>query len=178
MKIILTFAWLLLLFSASSLAQSKNIQSELFKNQKEYISNNIKVEERSKYLTLLHFSNVIRPRVFSEIKQQNLLFPDAPETLNSLERWIGYGTVEGIIWQGDSNFYCYSYSSGKSLAVQQKSYDELSDTSKTIIQNFSNWNHTIFSTNGLSLGSPTTHPFYLASKCLSGSVQTIGFYYQ
>lgn len=129
MKSIITSAVLVFLFHVNSLSQTTyDFQSEIFKIQKGYINTNIKDKEKTKYLTLLHFSNVFQPRIPAEIQNLNPIFPAIGDPINLLEKWNGYRNIEGAIWQRDSNYYCYKFSSGKNLDIQQKTYAQLSET--------------------------------------------------
>jgi len=148
----------------------------VFKNQKEYINNNIKEKEKPKYLSLLHITNVIHPKVLDEIQKIDASFP-GNGNFKIVERFDGYNSVNGTIWI-DSIYYSYNYSTGKKLTVVQNSLNQLNDTAvKVIVQNFDDWSSSTFATNGQNLGGPTDRTFYLASKCTAGSAETIGFYY-
>jgi len=167
--------------SAKSQNDNNTLLTTLLKNQKDYLNTNIQDKQKAKYLTLLHFANVIHPKVIDEIQKLNASFPTNGLNLNILEGFAGYSNVSGVIWQGDSTYYSYNYGADKKLTVIERSLSQLSDTTRTIVQNFTNWSNSTFATNGQALGSPTDHPFFLASKVSYASdpaVQTIGFYYQ
>jgi len=176
----------LILFSfccinAKSQSSNNGLLTTLLKGQKDYLSTNIQEKQKAKYLTLLHFANVIHPKVIDEIQKINASFPANDQSINILEGLAGYSNVSGVIWQGDSTYYSYNYGPDKKLIVAQRSLAQLSDTTKTIVQNFANWSNSTFTTNGEALGAPTDHPLFLASKVSYASdpaVQTIAFYYQ
>jgi hypothetical protein len=153
------------------------IALNILKGQKEYLNNNIKEKERPKYLSLLHFANVIHPKVMDEIQKLNTSFPANGQGINILEGFNGYNSISGVIWQYDSVYYSFNYSADKELKVLQRSLNQLNDTTRTIVQNFANWSNATFATNGQTLDTPTDHPFFLASKYSAEAVQTIGFYY-
>jgi len=167
--------------NAKSQSTNDGLLTTLLKNQKDYLNTNIQEKQKSKYITLLRFANVIHPKVIDEIQKINASFPASSQTLNILEGFTGYSNVSGVIWQNDSTYYSYNYGADKKLIVTQRSLSQLSDTTKTIVQSFTNWSSSTFATNGQALGAPTDHPFFLASKVSYASdaaVQTIGFYYQ
>jgi hypothetical protein len=153
----------------------------LFKGQRQYITDTIQQKEQSKFLTLLHFANVIHPKVINEIQKLNASFPANNQNINIVEAFNGYSNISGVIWQGDSTYYSYNYGADKKLTVTQRSFSQLNDTTRSIVQNFFDWSNATFATNGQALSAPTDHPFFLTSKVLFSSeptVQTIGFYYQ
>ena len=172
--------WLLLHLGMCVAAQeSKDLWSSVFKIQKQYITSSIDEKVRSKYFSLLYFSTVIHPKVNAEIKKLNASFWDEQESLNVLEYFPNYTSVNGWIWKSNTtSCYTYTYGPDKKLLVQEKLVTQLNDSAKDIIQNFGNWSHPVFSINGQALGNPTDHPFFWASKYSPDVVQTIGFYYQ
>ena len=172
--IIFSFCWI----NVKSQSSDNSVLTTLLKRQKDYLNTNIQEKQKPKYLSLLHFANVIHPKVFDEVKKLNASFPASGQNINILEGFSGYSNVSGVIWQGDSSYYSYNYGADKKLIVMQRSLSQLNDTAKTIVQNFANWNNSTFATNGQALGAPTDHPFFLASKYSTDAVQTIGFYYQ
>lgn len=170
------FCWI----NSKSQGNNYGLLTTVFKGQKQYITNSIQQREQSKYLSLLHFANVIHPKVIGEIQKLNASFPATSQTINILEGFTTYSNVNGVIWQ-DSLYYTYNYGADKKLTVLQRLFSQLNDTAKAIIQGFNNWNASTFSVNGQALGAPTDHPFFLASKVFYSSeptTQAIGFYYQ
>jgi hypothetical protein len=167
-----------LFFEVKSQTGKNEIILNILKAQKEYLNSNIKEKERSKYLSLLHFANVIHPKVIDEIQKLNTSFPANGQGVNILEGFNGYNSISGVIWQSDCVYYNFNYAADKELKVLQCSLIQLNDTTKTIVQNFANWSNETFATNGQALGTPTDHPFFLASKYSENAVQTIGFYFQ
>jgi hypothetical protein len=167
--------------TAKPQTSNNGLLTTLLKSQKDYISTNMQEKQKPKYLSLLHFANVIHPKVIDEIQKLNASFPANNQNINILEGFAGYSNVNGIIWQGDSTYYSYNYGADKKLTVTQRSFSQLNDATRIIVQNFANWSNATFATNGQALSAPTDHPFFLASKVLFSSeptVQTIGFYYQ
>lgn len=128
-------------------------------------------------MSLIHFANVIHPRIFEEIKKADSLFWRDVDSVNVLEFFPNYGSINGIIWKGNSVYYSFIIGADKKLSVQGRTLTQLEGSTKIIIQNFANWNNSIFSINGAALNSPTDHPFYFASTYKDVDVSSIGFYY-
>jgi hypothetical protein len=170
---------LLLCMAASSHVVPSDFWVSLFKSQNEYLHEHIAKEQQTKYFTLLHFANIIHPRVVAEINKMNPSALDGAPTVSILEGFKGYNEVSGVIWR-DSLYYAYNYGADKKLVVAQKTFAQLSDTTKTILTHFSNWDHPLFAISGPKLTAPADHPFFLASQYHSDSspsVETIAFYY-
>jgi len=84
--------------SAKSQNDNNTLLTTLLKNQKDYLNTNIQDKQKAKYLTLLHFANVIHPKVIDEIQKLNASFPTNGLNLNILEGFAGYSNVSGVIW--------------------------------------------------------------------------------
>jgi hypothetical protein len=104
-------------------------------------------------------------------------FLSVPDQTNLLEFFPSYGNVKGILWKGNGTYYSSWLDEGKKLNLRAQVLAELEIKFQTIIQNYSNWASSVFSTNGSALGSPTDRPFFLASKISTDSSTTLGFYY-
>jgi hypothetical protein len=166
-------------FSGNLIAQNKQteISSNIFKSQKAYINSQIGEKQRMKYLSLIHFSNVIHPKVFDEIHRSDSSFWYNIENFNTLEFYSTYNNVTGLVWRDNNVYYLYRYGSDKKFVIEPRSFAQLNDTMRLILTNFNNWEHSIFVTHGQSLSAPTDHPFFLASKYSPAAIQTIGFYF-
>ena len=170
---------LILCCTMSAVAQQKFavLHSQLTKSQKEYINTHVDQKERSKYLSLIHFGNIILPKVFEEIKKMDSLFWQIGPNLNILTSFPSYGDIQGEIWKDSSVLYTFSLRSDRKLIVKTKSLANLDAGRRTIVQNFANWTHPVFEVQGMRLGKPTDHPFFLATKLSAGNIASIGFYY-
>lgn len=179
MKLMVLILSNVLIVSTLVAQNDTEVFANIFKNQKKYITDSIAEKEKPKYLALIYFANVIHPKVKDEIKKVNPSFWGNSENMNILEFFPSYTSVKGWIWKSNNLFYSYTFGADKKLILHEHSASQLSDTSAlTIIENYSNWNHPLFTTRGHALSSPTDRPFYLTSKNITGAIQTIGFYYQ
>src|SRR5438270_13558089 len=99
--IIFSFCWI----NAKSQNTNNDLLTTLLKSQKDYLNTNIQEKQKSKYLSLLHFANVIHPKVIDEIQKLNASFPANGQNINILEGFGGYSNLSGVICQGDSAYY-------------------------------------------------------------------------
>src|SRR5207248_9040258 len=119
--IIFSFCWI----NAKSQNTNNDLLTTLLKSQKDYLNTNIQEKQKPKYLSLVHFANVIHPKVIDEIQKLNSSFPADGQTINILEAFSGYSSLNGVIWQGDSTYYSYNYGADKKLTVLQRSLSQL-----------------------------------------------------
>ena len=66
--------------NAKSQSRNNDLLATLLKNQKDYLNTNVQEKQKPKYLSLLHFANVIHPKVIDEIEKLNASFPVMTKT--------------------------------------------------------------------------------------------------
>jgi hypothetical protein len=172
MKLLLTF---ILTLSGLTLTAQNNLNDvnvNIFKCHKQYITDSITPKYKSNYLAILHFSNVTRSKVINEINKLDSTFWTG--NINILEHFSSYTSVNGWLWKDNATIFTFSYNSDKKLIIQLQALSELNNPEKTIIEN---WNNSSFSNSSLLLKSPTDSPLYWTTRLSPAQTQTIAFYY-
>jgi hypothetical protein len=172
MKFLLTF--ILILNGLALIAQNNlnDINVNIFKCHKQYITDSITQKYKSNYLAILHFSNVTRSKVINEINKIDSTFWIG--SINILENFSSYTNVKGWLWKDNATIFTFSYNTDKKLTVQLQAISDLNNPEKSIIEN---WNISTLPISSLLLKSPTDSPLYWTTRLSSTQTQTAAFYY-
>lgn len=171
MKLLITFFLILSGFTLFAQHNLNEVNVNIFKCHKQYITDSITPKYKSNYLAILHFSNIIRSKVINEINKIDSTFWIG--NINILEHFASYTSVKGWLWKDNTNVFTFTYGTDKKLTVQLQVFSDLNNPEKSIIEN---WNSLTFSNSSLLLNSPTDSPLYWSTRLSPDNTQTIAFY--